>query len=121
MVSRMACALAWMVAIVPFFALGQEEKPDMENSAELPIRRVVMFNAGVAYFEHEGEVSGEAQVDLKFNVRDINDLLKSMVLQDQGGGRISTVTYGSKDPVTRTLKTFSIDLTGNPTLADLLD
>ena len=39
-----------------------------------------------------------------------------MVLQDQGGGHISTVTYGSKDPITKTLKTFSIDLTSNPTL-----
>ncbi len=43
-----------------------------------------------------------------------------MVLQDLGGGRISTVTYGSKDPITKTLKTFAIDLTSNPTLADLL-
>ena len=29
-----------------------------------------------------------------------------MVLQDRGGGTISTVTYGSKDPITKTLKTF---------------
>src|SRR6267142_3647655 len=44
-----------------------------------------------------------------------------MVLQDEGGGRISTVSYASKDPLTRTLATFSIDLTQNPTLADLLN
>jgi hypothetical protein len=80
-----------------------------------------MFSSGVAYYEHAGNVNGNAQVDLKFNVKDINDLLKSMVLQDEGGGRISTVSYGSKDPLTRTLATFSIDLTANPTLADLLN
>ncbi len=117
--------VAWLLA-APLGALAQEEqepeqaqKQEQGNMAELPIRRVVMFNSGVAYFEHEGQVEGEAQVDLKFNVRDINDLLKSMVVQDQGG-QVSTVTYGSKDPATRTLQTFSIDLTDNPTLADLL-
>lgn len=91
-----------------------------EESAELPIKRVVMFNSGVSFFEHRGDVEDDADVTLKFNVRDVNDLLKSMVLQDLGGGRISTVAYESKDPVTRTLQTFAIDLTGSPTLADLL-
>src|SRR5262245_11653017 len=92
-----------------------------QDKANLPIKRVVMFSSGVAFFEHVGQVEGNAQVEMKFDVKDINDLLKSMVLQDEGGGRISTVSYGSKDPLTRTLATFSIDLTQNPTLADLLN
>src|SRR5688572_1701728 len=87
-----------------------------EKKSDLPVKRVVMFSSGVAFYEHNGDVEGNASVDLKFNVRDINDLLKSMVLQDLGGGKISTVSYGSKDPITRTLQTFSIDLTSNPTL-----
>jgi hypothetical protein len=86
----------------------------------LPMKRVVMFSSGVAFFEHNGEVSGDARVELKFNVRDVNDLLKSMVVQDLGGGQVSAVNYASRDPITRTLKTFAIDLTTNPTLADLL-
>jgi hypothetical protein len=97
-------------------AAAQED----EKKADIPIQRVVMFSSGVAFFEHNGQVEGNAEVELKFNVKDINDLLKSMVLQDEGGGRISTVSYASKDPITRTLGTFSIDLTSNPTLADLL-
>jgi len=97
-------------------AAGQEKQ-----SADLPIKRVVMFSSGVAFFEHRGDVEGNASVEMKFDVKDINDLLKSMVLQDEGGGRVSTVSYGSKDPLTRTLGTFSIDLTRNPTLADLLN
>ncbi len=87
---------------------------------EIPLKRVVMFSSGVAFYERNGEVEGDKRVDLRFNTRDINDLLKSMVLQDDGGGRIAAVSYGSKDPITRTLRTFSIDLTSNPTLADLL-
>jgi hypothetical protein len=91
-----------------------------DNKTDLPVKRVVMFSSGVAFYEHRGDVEGNATVDLKFNVRDINDLLKSMVLQDQGGGKISSVSYGAKEPITRTLQTFAIDLTDNPTLADLL-
>jgi hypothetical protein len=91
-----------------------------EGANKLPVKRVALFNSGVGYFEHRGKVSGDATVDLKFNVDDVNDLLKSMVLEDFDGGQISTVTYGSRDPITRTLGTFAIDLTSNPTLGQLL-
>ena len=91
-----------------------------EPATNIPLKRVVMFSSGVAFYERNGDVEGNATVDLRFNTRDINDLLKSMVLQDEGGGKISTVSYGSKDPITRTLRTFTIDLTHEPTLADLL-
>lgn len=109
---------AWAVLALGLSTVGMAYAAD--GKPDLPIKRVVMFNSGLAFFEHNGDVEGNATVDLKFNVRDINDLLKSMVLQDAGGGKISTVSYGSKDPITRTLATFAIDLTKNPTLADLL-
>src|SRR4030095_8307553 len=111
-----AAALAALL-VSPLVSLA----PEQDKAADIPVKRVVMFSSGVAFFEHGGQVEGNAQVDLKFNVKDINDLLKSMVLQDEGGGKISTGSYGSKDPITRTLSTFSVNLTANPTLADLLN
>jgi hypothetical protein len=90
------------------------------NDSKLPIKRVVLFSSGVGYFQHQGKVDGDASVDFKFRVDNINDLLKSMTLEDRGGGQISTVTYGSRDPITKTLQTFSIDLTKSPTLGQLL-
>jgi hypothetical protein len=93
---------------------------DADNSAKAPVKRIVLFNSGVGYFEHQGQVDGNASIDLKFDVDDVNDLLKSMVLEDRDGGTISTVTYGSRDPITKTLQTFAIDLTSNPTLGQLL-
>ncbi|MEX0936305.1 MAG: hypothetical protein WDZ59_00485 [Pirellulales bacterium] len=111
--------LLTLVTAVP--ALGQiETEQEDAASSKVPVRRVVMFSSGVGYFEHLGEVEGDATVDLKFNVDDVNDLLKSMVLRDLGGGRISTVTYGSRDPITKTLETFAIDLTSDPSLGQLL-
>ncbi len=91
-----------------------------DHAPPLPLKKVVLFSSSVGYFEHAGQVEGNQKVEMTFNVENINDLLKSMVLQDSGGGRISTVTYGSQDPISRTLKTFAIDLTRPPSLADLL-
>jgi hypothetical protein len=91
------------------------------HTTSLPLTRVVLFSSGVGYFEHAGTVRDDARVELKFNVDDVNDLLKSMVVEDLGGGQVSTVNYGSKDPVNKTLKTFAVDLTAKPTLAQLLD
>jgi len=108
----------FVMATLPTSAKG--EQAENASDAKLPVKRVVLFSSGVGYFEHQGQVEGEATIDLKFKVDDINDLLKSMVLTDLGGGQISTVTYGSRDPITRTLQTFAIDLTNNPTLGQLL-
>lgn len=91
-----------------------------EEAAKLPIKKIVLFTSGVGYFEHGGRVDGNATVDMKFNAADINDLLKSMVLEDLDGGHVTAVTYGSKDPVARTLETFSVDVASEPSVAGLL-
>jgi hypothetical protein len=75
-------AAATMVPVSP--ARG-EDKPG--EGTTVPLKKIVLFNAGVGYFEHSGQVENDARVDLKFNVDDINDLLKSMVLEDRGGDR----------------------------------
>jgi hypothetical protein len=87
----------------------------------LPIAQVILFNSGVGYFQREGEVEGNTRVDLSFPGSDVNDLLKSMVLQDLGGGKVSTVSYDSPDPIEKTLKSFAIDLTNNPSFGQLLN
>lgn len=98
---------------------GGNGKKALEGS--LPIRQVVLFNSGVGYFQREGDVDGNAQVELSFPTSDINDLLKSLVLQDLGGGKISTVSYDSHDPIDKILRSFALDLNGNPTFGQLLN
>jgi len=92
-----------------------------EETTELPLSRVVLFTSGVGYFQHDGKVKDDARVDMRFGVEDINDLLKSLVLRDYDGGQVRAVTYASRDPVSKTLKAFAIDLTGKPNLAQILD
>ncbi len=91
-----------------------------DEAASLPLRRVVMFTSGVAYFERFGHVQDDATVELHFRTEQINDLLKSMVVQDLAGGHVAGVDYQSREPVEHALKKFPIDLSENPTLAKLL-
>jgi hypothetical protein len=87
----------------------------------LPIGHVVLFSSGVGYFQREGEVEGNSRVDLSFPGTDVNDLLKSLVLQDAGGGKVSTISYDSPDPIEKTLKSFALDLTYNPSFGQLIN
>ena len=97
-----------------------DAKQDLKPAVTLPISRVVMFNSGVGYFSRSGEVDGDARVDLTFQEADINDLIKSMVLEDFGGGRVAAVSYDSREPIARTLASFSINLNGETTFASIL-
>ncbi|MGH7223091.1 MAG: DUF4139 domain-containing protein, partial [Gemmataceae bacterium] len=91
------------------------------QAMQLPIGQVVLFSSGVGYFQREGAVEGKARVDLSFPVQDINDLLKSMVIRDLDGGHVSTVSYDSNAPIERTLKSFAVNLTTNPSFTRILD
>ena len=88
---------------------------------QVPVAQVVLFSSGVGYYQREGEVDGNARIDLIFQQENINDLLKSMVLQDMNGGRVSTVSYDWRDPIEKTLKSFALNLTGNPSLSQILN
>ncbi len=107
---------------------GAPQPPDNGSGAgerrsgqNLPIGQIVLFNSGVGYFQREGTIDGDARVDLQFPVNEVNDLLKSLVLQDLGNGNVSAISYDGQEPIEHTLKTFSIDLTGNPTFGQLLN
>ncbi len=92
-----------------------------EMAGKLPVSQVVLFNSGVGYFQREGEIDGNCRIDLSFPVQDINDMLKSLVLQDLGGGQVSAVSFDSQAPLQKTLHSFAVDLSSNPTLGQILD
>ena len=84
------------------------------------VHKVVLFSSGVGYFEHDGSITGNATCELNFKTEQLNDLLKSLVLEDLNGGHVGTVEYPSLDPIAKTLASFEVDISGNPSLAELL-
>src|SRR6476659_8062221 len=97
-----------------------DAKQAVKPAVTLPITRAVLLHSGVGYFSRSGEVTDDARVDLSFPEADVNDLLKSMVLEDFNGGRIAAVSYDSREPITRTLASFAVNLNGNPTFAGIV-
>ena len=120
MLSRLllaAAVLPFALLLVPL-VLGQDA-PAGAKPVELPLARVVLFNAGVGYFQREGVVDGNARVEMRFPEPDVNDLLKSLTVDD--GGKPGAVGYDGTEPAEHALRSFTIDLNGNPTLGQLLN
>ncbi len=90
------------------------------GAVELPVTDVMLFSNGVGYFQHNGTVAGNASMTLSFQTEDVNDILKSLVLQDRGGGTIAPVTYAPQDPLPHILQSFSVPIADDPPLGQLL-
>jgi hypothetical protein len=92
----------------------------LKPTQKLPVTQVVLFNSGVGYFHRSGDVEGEARVDLQFSAADINDLIKSLVVHDARGQTVP-LRYDSQEPIEKTLKSFAIDLSTNPSYGQILN
>ncbi len=112
--------LARCLVAIAIAGIGLPCRAQSRPTPELPVSRIVLFSSGVGYFQRDGQVDGNAKVDLKFQTDDINDLLKSLVVQDLHGGKVGAVSYDNRDPLEHTLKAFAIDLRENPSLGKLL-
>ncbi len=117
---RQSCLLTLTAGLLLSLPPASPAQP-RPGAAELPITRVVLFSSGVGYFQRESQLDGPRRIDLHFPMTDINDLLKSLVLEDQSGGPVGTISYDNRNPLAMTLKSFALDLTANPSLGDLLN
>ena len=118
---RLHIVLAALAVVAPIAAPLAQATQIPSQRTDVPVRTVILYSSGVGYFEHAGTVRGTGATELRFKTNQINDILKSLVLRDDGGGRFSTITYPSQDPLAKTLRSFQVDITSNPSLADLLN
>ena len=81
---------------------------------DLPVRKVVLYKNGVGYFEHAGSVSGNQKVTIDFTSPQLNDVLQSLTVLDEGGGRIAGVNYNSTTPLAEQLKSLSLGMSDDP-------
>ncbi len=111
----------FVVVLIALAPIGSLFAQAPRATTDVPVAKVVLFSSGVGYFEHAGSVRGNGATELRFKTSQINDILKSIMLQDQDGGRVGAITYPSQDPIAKTLKSFQVDITSNPSLAALLN
>ena len=110
-----------LLLCLPVGALIAQGAPAQPAHIDIPVKSVMLFSSGVGHFEHAGTVRGDGSTGFRFKTTQINDILKSLVLQDLDGGKVTTITYPSQDPISKTLRSFQVDITSNPSMATLLN
>jgi hypothetical protein len=90
-------------------------------AADLPVRQVVLYKHGVGYFERAGDLQPGEGARLDFKPSEMNDVLKSLIVQDPSGGKISGIRYDSSEPLAQKLAAFPFALGPGAPLSAFLD
>jgi len=88
-------------------------------AAPLPVRRVVVYKNGVAFYERSGEVKAGEPAVLDFKAAEMDDVLKSLVLDAPGG--VQRVRYEFTDPAQPGEPPAQVRIEPQQPLAALLD
>jgi hypothetical protein len=89
-------------------------------AADIPIREVILYKSGVGYFERAGTLSPGESARLDFKAADMNDVLKSLTLQDRNGGKVTGLRYDSSETLEQKLSDFPFTILGNGPLSSFL-
>ncbi|MGA2738761.1 MAG: DUF4139 domain-containing protein [Bryobacteraceae bacterium] len=90
-------------------------------AAELPVRHVVLYKHGVGFFERAGDLAPGESARLDFKASDMDDVLKSLTIEERGGGKISGLRYDSSEPLAHKLADFPFQLGTAQPLSTVLD
>ena len=88
--------------------------------AELPVRTVVLYKHGVGYFERSGALGPGESARLDFRAEEMNDVLKSLTINDQGG-KVTGLRYDSSIPLDQKLTEFPFRINDGEPLSAVID
>src|SRR6202163_4374226 len=89
--------------------------------ADLPVKQVVLYKHGVGYFERSGELAAGESARLHFKAAEMNDVLKSLTIEEKGGGKVTGLRYDSSEPLAQRLAEFPFKLGEAQPLSGVLD
>lgn len=89
------------------------------SASDLPVKRIILYKHGIAYFEREGPAP--EQVRLDFKSAEMNDVLKSLMVADSSGGRISAIRYDSNETLDQRLEHYPFRIGNQELLSTFLD
>ena len=90
-------------------------------AADLPVTQVVLYKHGVGFFERSGKLAAGESARLEFSVTEMNDVLKSLTIEERGGGKISGLRYDAQDPLSHQLAEFPFRIGDAQPLSVMLD
>jgi hypothetical protein len=90
-------------------------------AADIPVRQIVLYKSGVGYFERSGDLKAVESARLDFKATDMNDVLKSLTVEDKSGAKITGLRYDSSEPLADKLADFPFRVDGQQSLSGFLD
>ena len=90
-------------------------------AADIPVRQIVLYKSGVGYFERSGDLKAGESARLDFKATDMNDVLKSLTVEDKSGAKITGLRYDSSEPLADKLADFPFHVDGQQSLSGFLD
>jgi len=85
-----------------------------------PVTKVVLYKHGMGYIEREGKIKDNATLSMTFRADQMKDLLTSFFAVDLGGGKVSSVQYETRDPLSRQLQDIPVDVPEQAALSQFL-
>lgn len=93
---------------VSVFALMAGVSSQAIAAEALPLKRVTLSTSGLAQFEHQGPVTGNAELTLPVRLDQVDDVLKSLVVLDDGGS-FGGVTLPGREPLSQIFRDLPFD------------
>ena len=90
-------------------------------AADIPVRDVILYKSGVGYFERGGILRPGESAKLDFKASDMNDVLKSLTISEQSGGKVTGLRYDSSESLDKKLADFPFKVDSHASLALFLD
>jgi hypothetical protein len=90
------------------------------EGADLSLQRIMLSSGGVGYFEYEATVDGNATLSLDVPIDQVDDILKSLVVYDDGG-TAGEITLPGREPLTQAFVDLPFDRTALDSAPALLN
>lgn len=77
-------------------------------ASDLALKRVMLSTGGVAYYEHEATVEGDATLPLDLRLDQVDDVLKSIVVYDDSGA-VGSIRLPGREPMRQIFQDLPFD------------
>lgn len=110
-----------LILAFPVFSTGEGTVEISDTrTRRLPVTRIILYTAGLAQMVHETTVTNNEIITFPVDPKDINDILKSLIVEDLDGGTVDVVNFDSNDSLSVILGDLRVNPSGSPVLTDFL-
>ncbi len=84
------------------------------------VNKIALYNHGMAYITRKTEIKDLDTIALQFKQREMNDILKSLIVVDSGQGDIAGLSYETSEDIDKRIKNRALAVSNEGSIRDLL-